>query len=475
MAEALVTSFPPSKADPAMSEPFDPYRKWLGIPLADQPPNHYRLLGIAPFEDDPDVIDNAANRQRAHVRTFQGGKHAAASQKIMTELSAAKVCLLDPALKADYDAALRASLAADMPAEAAELSFPLVRPGGKSRWQPPGGSEVSGAPGPVPIPGVSAAGIARPAFAATRRPVAVRGKRKKSSLPLIITVICVLAIVALGAGYAIYTSRLNDAIAHQAEPSSAGNPRILRETPTKSLPWKAPKSNASNADNRLRDETPFQIGGGESAEPDRDPLPRPMAPTAVDGGEIDRLNQALYLAEQALRSRDEAAFHEHIAAAEQLLGENEKSETARQREKLEDLRALKTLVDEFWIQVRDNVHNKIRLGERIGSDKHRFTLQRREGDFIEYTFDETPQDGMIGELPPKVAAVAASIAAQSKEPKSLLPSAAFLAIDSQAGGDEHQQARQFFERARDAGALHPPLARLLRLPAETPVPVEEKP
>ena len=25
---------------------FDPYRKWLGIPPQEQPPNHYRLLGI---------------------------------------------------------------------------------------------------------------------------------------------------------------------------------------------------------------------------------------------------------------------------------------------------------------------------------------------------------------------------------------------------------------------------------------------
>src|SRR5437016_4429115 len=43
----------------AMPEEFDAYRKWLGIPPEDQPPHHYRLLGIAPFEDDPDVIQNA--------------------------------------------------------------------------------------------------------------------------------------------------------------------------------------------------------------------------------------------------------------------------------------------------------------------------------------------------------------------------------------------------------------------------------
>jgi hypothetical protein len=48
-----------------MTMSFDPYHKWLGIPSREQPPNHYRLLGISLFESDPDVIDAAANRQMA--------------------------------------------------------------------------------------------------------------------------------------------------------------------------------------------------------------------------------------------------------------------------------------------------------------------------------------------------------------------------------------------------------------------------
>jgi hypothetical protein len=28
----------------------DPYDEWLGIPPKDQPPNHYRLLGLELFE-----------------------------------------------------------------------------------------------------------------------------------------------------------------------------------------------------------------------------------------------------------------------------------------------------------------------------------------------------------------------------------------------------------------------------------------
>ena len=33
-----------------MPEAFDPYYTWPGIPPKDQPPNHYRLLGVERFE-----------------------------------------------------------------------------------------------------------------------------------------------------------------------------------------------------------------------------------------------------------------------------------------------------------------------------------------------------------------------------------------------------------------------------------------
>jgi len=86
---------------------FDPYHKWLGIAPKDQPPNHYRLLGVDLFESDPEVIDAAANRQMAYLQQRATGKHAALSQKLLNEVAAARVCLLNPEKKADYDAVLR--------------------------------------------------------------------------------------------------------------------------------------------------------------------------------------------------------------------------------------------------------------------------------------------------------------------------------------------------------------------------------
>ena len=90
---------------------FDPYYVWLGIPPAEQPPNHYRLLGLASFEENPAVIQGAADRQMAHVRTFQSGPNAAASQRLLSELAAAASCLFDAAKKGSYDQQLRARLA----------------------------------------------------------------------------------------------------------------------------------------------------------------------------------------------------------------------------------------------------------------------------------------------------------------------------------------------------------------------------
>ena len=78
-----------------MADKFDPYHEWLGIPASEQPPNHYRLLGIPAFEDSPTVIENAADQRMAHLRTFQAGKHSQESQRLLNEVAAARICLLN--------------------------------------------------------------------------------------------------------------------------------------------------------------------------------------------------------------------------------------------------------------------------------------------------------------------------------------------------------------------------------------------
>lgn len=112
------------------AERFDAYHKWLGIRPEEQPPNLYRLLGVGLFEDDPDTITNAADQRMAHVRSFQAGKHSDLSQKILNEIAAARIRLLNAREKAAYDNAFRKELESQPPVELngapAESAQPVV-------------------------------------------------------------------------------------------------------------------------------------------------------------------------------------------------------------------------------------------------------------------------------------------------------------------------------------------------------------
>ena len=71
-----------------MSESFDPYLKWFGIPPRDRPVHHYRLLAIELFEADAEVIENAADQRMAHLKRFNTGKHSALAEKLLNEVAA---------------------------------------------------------------------------------------------------------------------------------------------------------------------------------------------------------------------------------------------------------------------------------------------------------------------------------------------------------------------------------------------------
>ena len=92
-----------------MGEVFDPYHKWFGIHKEEQPPDHYRLLGISPFEADPLVIESAAERQILFLRSLQHGPNAHHSQKLLNEVSQARICLLNSDSKHTYDQQLRST------------------------------------------------------------------------------------------------------------------------------------------------------------------------------------------------------------------------------------------------------------------------------------------------------------------------------------------------------------------------------
>ena len=90
-----------------MIDLFDPYYYWLAIPPEEQPPDHYRLLGLSRFERTPAVIAAAADRQIGYLRNFVDSERGELAEALIQRLSAVRACLLHAQRKAAYDAHLR--------------------------------------------------------------------------------------------------------------------------------------------------------------------------------------------------------------------------------------------------------------------------------------------------------------------------------------------------------------------------------
>ncbi|MFO0844170.1 MAG: prenyltransferase/squalene oxidase repeat-containing protein [Gemmataceae bacterium] len=86
---------------------FDPYEKWLGIPKARRPVDYFLLLDLDPGERDPDVIQEAAERQAGLVTPHQGGPHDKACTRLLAEIDKAMDTLLSPVKRKAYLAKLR--------------------------------------------------------------------------------------------------------------------------------------------------------------------------------------------------------------------------------------------------------------------------------------------------------------------------------------------------------------------------------
>ncbi len=94
---------------------FDPYHKWLGIRGFRNAPNHYRLLGIDLFENDEEVIRDAAARQLTHLKTYRVGAQRELCSRIIDEVTQARSVLLDRERKTEYDRELKLKSATSGP------------------------------------------------------------------------------------------------------------------------------------------------------------------------------------------------------------------------------------------------------------------------------------------------------------------------------------------------------------------------
>lgn len=89
-----------------MAKELDVYRDWLGISETARPLNHYQLLRLDLFEDDPAKARANYRKMNAHVRKYAAGEYGDRSQELLNELAKAMLCLTDNLRKAEYDASL---------------------------------------------------------------------------------------------------------------------------------------------------------------------------------------------------------------------------------------------------------------------------------------------------------------------------------------------------------------------------------
>lgn len=162
----------------ASQEFFDPYQVWLGIPPHERPISFYRLLGLSPFESDPQIIESAAEQRLALLRSKMTGPYAAYAEQLAAQVSLARQTLLDPARKSTYDQALRGQLGT-----------------------PPGG--VLGTPPPLPGAGSSGTtwptGMGDPAW----RHSGLARKKRKGPAPEWIAAMIALGVTAICAAVLI--------------------------------------------------------------------------------------------------------------------------------------------------------------------------------------------------------------------------------------------------------------------------------
>lgn len=275
-----------------MSKPFDPYYTWLGIRPEEQPPNHYRLLALQPFEDNLDTIEHAADARMAHLRTLQAGQHSTDCQRLLNEVAAAKICLLNPQRKAEYDNTLRSlpGFAAARGAGVGPMAAPIVgatvRAAGPASqaWADPVDAApvavVAGQPGARPRPGQA------PVVAIEGGARAMRPHRHRKSPALAITLALSAAVLVVGG--LVWAIQSGDDQRAAAQTGNGANDSIAPKTPSPSpierrlanTPASKVEPSGSNLDSPVGPGVPKNGDAGQTsptARPSGTPANEPIA------------------------------------------------------------------------------------------------------------------------------------------------------------------------------------------------------
>lgn len=463
-----------------MPQEFDPYRKWLGIPPHDQPPNHYRLLGIAAFEDDPDVISNAADRQMAHVRTFQTGRYADLSQQLLTELSSAKLCLLDPKRRAAYDEQLQSELEETIKPSNGAPVVPGPRAASGPSVSAPATDPMMPAPPPAPEPQVAAPPeIAPPEVAPPQSAPPVSPAKEAKTVSTAVTAVAKKA-------------KTSQSIPVSGVPRAAqasNRARARRRSSQTMLLWVAGSigglvllaalvaisqmGKSGGREDEGRTSTPSRVQPNHSSRRDTRSSHMPPGAGHRNGGHSaarqkekqrrQEFRRAVADARLALadRRRDDAAAK--LALADQL-----KSAPAEGSE-VEQLRTLLDFNEKFWQQVDLGV-KKLKPGDEVGAGSPLSQFVSRKRSEIVLSTDDGPQQPQpVAELEAGQLISIAKRGAADDDPMQRLHTAAFLAVDG--GGRSIEQldfARRVYAEAAALGVKSEHLATELSIDANLP-------
>lgn len=472
-----------------MSEGFDAYRKWLGIPPEDQPPHHYRLLGIAVFEDDPDVIENAANRQMTHVRTFQSGRNAELSQKILNELSSARICLLNADKKAAYDAALKEQLRQEQedeappPAAAPPPKAPPPKAAPPRAAVPPpqavappplaGGVAVAALPvataipvaAPRPVVGSRSPTPARktgfPSAATSSYSKRSPSRRKSSPWPLLLGIVAVVLLVGLVAAVSNFSKQGKEKA--QAEGVGRGNGTSVStgsggSTSGTTTPQPRPRPTEPSQFTRPEPE-PLDTFTPPPPKPNRTEEPRPRPQPSSGETFAHLIKQAMEQLGQ--RNREDARTALYHAS--------QVSESLEQKNELEHATQILYYLDDFAQAVNRSLQRLKADLENEKSEPFMFAdrpvrLIKMDGERIVFAFGDDEVEISLLDLKPRHAVAFASRSLDFEDPTAKVRVAAFLALDRDSTDGDKERAVMLLKEAARQGLRDEHLAWLLKFP-----------
>ncbi len=134
---------------------FDPYREWLAVTTGGGQHNYYELLGLRPLESDLGKINTAFRRQSDRLAPHLSGSQAAVAQRLMTELTEARMTLSTPTAKRAYDQSLAAGQ--PVPLSAAPIAKKPARwsgspaPENDDALLPPAATPIAPLPNATPV------------------------------------------------------------------------------------------------------------------------------------------------------------------------------------------------------------------------------------------------------------------------------------------------------------------------------------